>query len=216
MPFPLADLLSRASTRPTSEPEWDVDAAPDTPWPLVEEWLTAAVDGGVLGAGTAVLATATADGSPSARTVLVNDVTENGFWFATSAESPAGRDLAENPAAALVLHLREQSRQLRVTGAVARGDAGRGAAAFRARGGRSQAITLAGRQSEPLPDDADERIAAAVQRLEQDPGSVDPRWTAYLVAPAEIEFWQSRHGTGEVRLRYERDGDAWRRARLWP
>lgn len=214
MTFSLRDLLSEASTRPTDEPEWNVGAAPDAPWPLVEEWLRAAVDGGVLAAQTAVLATATADGLPSARTVLVNDVTEEGFWFATSARGPAGRDLAENPAASLVLHLREQSRQVRVTGAVVRGDAARGAAAFRARGAHSRAVTLAGTQSAVLTPDADERIRAAEERVGA--GEIDYDWTAYLVAPAEIEFWQSRHGIGEQRLRYRRNGTDWVAERLWP
>ena len=125
-----------------------------------------------------------------------------------------GGDLAENPVAALVLHLREQARQVRVTGAVVRGDGERGAAAFRARGATAQAVTLAGTQSAPLPDDADARIEAASNRVAD--GEVDPDWTAYLVAPAEIEFWQSRHGEGELRLRYRRLEGAWARERLWP
>lgn len=214
MPDSLADLLARASTRPTDEPGWRPDEAPDEPFALLREWLEAAVDAHVLAASTAVLATATADGTPSARTVLLSDVTEDGFWFATSAVSPAGRDLVENPAAALVLHLREQARQVRVTGAVVRGHAERGAAAFSARGDKSQAVTLAGTQSAPLPDDAAARVEAAAARVAD--GEVDPDWTAYLVAPAEIEFWQSRHGEGELRLRYRRAEGAWTRERLWP
>jgi pyridoxamine 5'-phosphate oxidase len=210
----LAELLSRASSRPTDEPVWRVDDAPDEPLPLLREWLTAAVDAHVLAANTVVLATATADGTPSARTVLLSDVTEDGFWFATSAVSPAGADLAENPVAALVLHLREQARQVRVIGAVVRGDGERGAAAFRARGAGAQAVTLAGTQSAPLPEDADVRIEAAKKQVAE--GAVDSDWTAYLVAPAEIEFWQSRHGEGELRLRYRRAEGSWTRERLWP
>ena len=210
----LAELLSRASTRPTDEPEWRIEEAPESPWPLVREWLEAAVDAGVLAANTAVVATATADGTPSARTVLLSDITDDGFWFATSSDSPAGAELAENPVASLVLYLREQARQIRVTGAVVRGDAERGAAAFRARGARAQAVTLAGTQSAPLPDDAPARIEAAAAEVEA--GAVDPSWTAYLVAPAEIEFWQSRHASGELRLRYLRAGDGWTAQRLWP
>lgn len=212
----LRDVLKRASTRPTDEASWDVDAAPDAPWPLVEEWLRAAVDAEVLAAQTATLATATVDGTPSARTVLVNDVTEDGFWFATSAEGPAGRDLAENPVAALVLYLREQSRQIRVTGETVRGEAERGADAFRARGERSRAVSLAGDQSAPLPADADVRIRAAEQLLDAEPDAADPRWTAYLVTPTEIEFWQSRRDSGEQRLRYRRGPGGWTHERLWP
>jgi pyridoxamine 5'-phosphate oxidase len=216
VPFSLAELLAASSTRPTDEPGWAVDDPPEEPWPLLEDWVRAAVDAHVLAAGTVTLATATADGTPSARTVLLSDVTRDGFWFATSASGPAGRDLAENPVASLVWYAREQSRQVRVTGSVVRGDAERAAAAFRARGVRSRADTLAGRQSAPLPPDAADRIRRAEERLERDPEHVDPQWAAYLVAPAEIEFWQSRHDAGELRLRYRREPHGWRSERLWP
>ena len=216
MPFSLAELLASSSTRPTDEPPWAVDRHPEEPWPLLEEWVRAAVDASVLAARTVTLATATTDGTPSARTVLLSDVTEDGFWFATSASGPAGRDLAENPVASLVWYAREQARQIRVTGSAVHGDADRAAAAFRARDPRSRAVTLAGRQSAPLPRDADDRIRQAEERLEREPDLVDPDWAAYLVAPAEIEFWQSRHDVGEQRLRYRREPHGWRSERLWP
>lgn len=216
VPLSLAELLAASSTRPTDEPGWAVDDHPEEPWPLLAGWLRSAVDADVLAARTVTLATATADGTPSARTVLLSDVTEDGFWFATSAVGPAGRDLAENPVASLVWYAREQARQIRVTGSVVRGDADRAAAAFRARGQRSRAVTLAGRQSAPLPPDADERLQQAEEQLERDPGLVDPEWAAFLVAPAEIEFWQSRHDAGEQRLRYRREPHGWRSERLWP
>jgi pyridoxamine 5'-phosphate oxidase len=214
--FSLGELLGTSTTRPTDEPGWAAEAPPAEPWPLLEEWIRAAVAAEVLAARTVTLATATVDGTPSARTVLLSDVTQDGFWFATSASGPAGRDLAENPVASLVWFAREQSRQVRVTGSVVHGDADRAAAAFRARAARSRAVTLAGRQSAVLPADADERIRQAEARLQQDPDLTDPDWAAYLVAPAEIEFWQSRHDTGEQRLRYRREPHGWRSERLWP
>ncbi len=212
----LGGILAASSVRPTAEPDWAVADAPPEPWPLIEEWFRAAVDDDVLAARTVTLATASVDGTPSARTVLLSDATADGFWFATSAVSPAGRDLAENPVAALVWYAREQSRQVRVTGSVVRGDAERAAAAFAARGLRSRAATLAGRQSAPLPGDAEALIRAAESRLEREPDLTDPDWAAYLVAPAEIEFWQSRHDSGEIRLRYRREPDGWTAERLWP
>jgi pyridoxamine 5'-phosphate oxidase len=216
VPFSLAELLASSSTRPTDEPRWAVDHHPEEPWPLLEEWVRAAVDASVLAARTVTLATATTDGTPSARTVLLSDVTEDGFWFATSASGPAGRDLAENPVASLVWYAREQARQIRATGSAVHGDADRAAAAFRARDPRSRAVTLAGRQSAPLPLDADDRIRQAEERLTWEPDLVDPDWAAYLVAPAEIEFWQSRQDVGEQRLRYRREPHGWRSEQLWP
>jgi pyridoxamine 5'-phosphate oxidase len=162
-----------------------------------------------------VLATATVDGTPSARTVLLADAGEEGFWFATSAAGPTGRELAENPVGALVLHLREHARQVRITGEVARGDGDRAAELFRRRGTAARAVVLAGRQSDVLPSDAAERIAAARERVEQD-DAVDPDYAAYLLTPYAVEFWQSRHDAGELRLRYRREHAEWRRERLWP
>lgn len=211
----LRDLLTATSTRPACEPEWDPDASPDEPLALFEAWLRDAVDDGVRAASAVVLATATPDGTPSARTVLLADASPDGFWFATDSAGPAGRDLAENPVAALVLHWREHARQVRVTGEVARGDGDRAADWFRGRSPASRAAALAGRQSDPLPPDAGERVAAALERVERD-DAVDPDYAAYLLTPYSVEFWQSRHETGEVRLRYRREHGVWHRERLWP
>jgi pyridoxamine 5'-phosphate oxidase len=211
----LRELLTAVTTRPVREPAWDPDAAPVEPFPLFAEWLRAAVDDEVRAASAGVLATATADGTPSARTVLLADATADGFWFATDGAGPAGRDLAENPVAALVLHWREHARQVRITGEVARGDGERAAAWFRARSTAARAVALAGRQSDPLPPDAEERVAAALERVERD-DAVDPDYAAYLLTPYSIEFWQARHEAGELRLRYRRVHDEWHRERLWP
>jgi pyridoxamine 5'-phosphate oxidase len=211
----LRDLLTAASTRPVREPEWDPDAAPAEPLPLFAEWLRAAVEDGLLAASAAVLATATTDGTPSARTLLLADATPDGFWFATDAAGPTGRDLAENPVAALVLHWREHARQVRITGEVARGDGDRAAEWFRLRSPGARAVALAGRQSDPLPPDAADRIAVARDAVEDD-DAVDPDYTAYLLTPYSVEFWQSSHESGEQRLRYRREHGGWHRERLWP
>jgi pyridoxamine 5'-phosphate oxidase len=212
----LRDLLTATSTRPAREPDWDPDAAPEEPFPLFAEWLRAAVEDRLLAASAAVLATATADGTPSARTLLLADATADGFWFATDAAGPAGRDLAENPVAALTLHWREHARQVRITGEVARGNGDRAAEWFRRRSPGARATALAGRQSDPLPADAADRIAAARAELEQDDDAVDPDYAAYLLTPYAVEFWQSRHEAGEQRLRYRRQHGGWHRERLWP
>jgi pyridoxamine 5'-phosphate oxidase len=212
----LRDLLTAASSRPVREPEWDPEAAPDEPFPLFAEWLHAVIDDAVLAASAAVLATATSDGTPSARTVLLADATPDGFWFATDGAGPTGRDLAENPVAALTLHWREHARQVRITGEVARGDGDRAADWFRLRSPGARAVALAGRQSDPLPPDATDRVAAARDLVERDDDAVDPDYTAYLLTPSAMEFWQSRHEAGEQRLRYRREHSGWQRERLWP
>lgn len=211
----LRDLLTAASSRPVREPEWDPDAAPADPLALFAEWLRAAIEDDVLAASAAVLATATPDGTPAARTLLLADATPDGFWFATDAAGPTGRDLAENPIGALTLHWREHARQVRITGEVARGDGERAADWFRRRSPGARATALAGRQSDPLPADAGDRIDAARVRVEQD-DAVDPDYAAYLLTPERIEFWQSRHEIGEQRLRYRREHGEWHRERLWP
>lgn len=211
----LRDLLTATSTRPAREPDWDPDAAPAEPFPLFAEWLRAAVEDGLLAASAAVLATATTDGTPSARTLLLADATPDGFWFATDAAGPTGRDLAENPVAAIALHWREHARQVRITGEVARGDGDRAAEWFRKRSPAARATALAGRQSDPVPADAADRVAAARSDVERD-DAVDPDYAAYLLTPYAVEFWQSRHEAGEQRLRYRREHGEWHRERLWP
>lgn len=219
----MSDNSAAPGIRPPRTPEpvlptFEPDAAPANPITLVEEWLAFAIASGVSQPKVMTLATASAAGIPSARSLLLQHLTSEGFWFSSLADTPKGRELAENPCAALTLYWRENGRQVRVTGAVTVGPRSIAEEDFRARHPNARARAIAGKQSEILPiaGEVSERTAAAVEQLSGEPQFVPPDWTAYVVAPDTVEFWQAAVGHEELRLRYRRDRDGWVKERLWP
>jgi pyridoxamine 5'-phosphate oxidase len=166
-----------------------------------------------------VVATATPDGEPSARMVLLRGLDERGLCFYTNTESHKGRDLAANPRAALVLHWPEVGRQVRVTGAVSRLDEAAAVAYWRNRPRASRLSAWASRQSEPVASRAEleaevERVAA---RFGDDDLPLPPFWGGYRVEPDAIELWEHRDDRLHDRLRYRRDAAGeWMLERLAP
>lgn len=199
-------------------PQFDPREAPADPLELFVAWLETALDAGVSQPHAMSLATATARGVPSVRTLLLRDVTPEGLWFATLVSSPKGADLVANPRAAVSLYWREQGRQLRFAGSVQTGSRELAAADFLARHPDSRAGALAGRQSQPLPDPAEleHAVEAAKATIAAEPGTVPPEWTVYLLRPDTVEFWQAMPERGQARLRYTRVGERWDRTLLWP
>ena len=199
-------------------PEFDTDAAPTNPIALLEEWLTSAIAAEVSQPHAMTLATAGSDGAPSARTLILKDVTDDGLWFASLDSSPKGRELAANPRAALALYWREQGRQVRITGSIEKGPREVSIADFLARKPAARAAAIAGPESEVLasPEKFAERVAEAQLILDFKPDFVPDEWTAYLVRPEQIEFWQAARDRDQVRLRYQRAGSEWQRDLLWP
>src|SRR3954471_14311092 len=107
----------------TEPPVFDTDAVPDTPLELVAEWLDFAIASGVPQPHAATLVTVSAAGDPSSRTLILKDLTLDGLWFATPSDSPAGRDLAGHPRAALQFYWPVLGRQIRVEGSASPGPA---------------------------------------------------------------------------------------------
>lgn len=198
----------------------DLGSAPRTPQELFTAWFDDALAAAVLAPHATTLATAGPDGAVHARTVVLKDVTDAGWWFAGHATSPKGRDLAANPHAALVFLWRELGRQVRVTGTAAPAGPEASAADFRARPEGSRAAGLVDRQSEPLGSRAEYWSAFADQldRTRREPDVVAPAWTAWTLRPAEVEFWQASDDKGQSRLRYRTTPDApsWTKELLWP
>lgn len=166
-----------------------------------------------------VVATATPDGEPSARMVLLRGLDERGLCFYTNIESHKGRDLAANARAALVLHWPDLGRQVRVTGAVSRLDEADAIAYWRNRPRASQLSAWASRQSEPVASRAE--LEAEVERVAARFGDGDvplpPVWGGYRVEPDAIELWEHRDDRLHDRLRYRRDAaGAWLLERLAP
>jgi pyridoxamine 5'-phosphate oxidase len=164
------------------------------------------------------LATATPEGRPSARIVLLRGYDERGFAFFTNYESRKGRELDANPHAALVFHWHDLDRQVRVEGRVERVSAEESDTYFQSRPACSRLGAWASRQSEVIPDRT--VLEARNRALElQYPGGQIPRpehWGGYRVVPAVIEFWQGRPSRLHDRLRYTRSDRGWLIERLSP
>jgi len=199
-------------------PGFNTDAAPESPIPLVEEWLSYAIDSEISQPHAMTLATAGADGVPSARTLLLKDVTPEGLWFATLDNSPKGRELAANPNAALALYWREQGRQIRVTGSIEKGPREVSEKDFLARKPEARAAAIAGPESEILSSQEKfrERVEEAKAIFDFRPDFVPDEWSAYLVKPQTVEFWQASRDRDQIRLRYSRDASGWVKNLLWP
>jgi pyridoxamine 5'-phosphate oxidase len=195
-------------------------AAGENPIELFLSWIgTARGSGAILEPNAMTLATIGADGSPSARMVLLKEVEESGaFVFYTNRDSRKGRELAADPRAALVFWWEPLERQVRIEGAVEETSAAETRAYFETRPRESRIGAWASRQSQPVAD----RPALEQAFAEADaahPGEdipVPPWWGGYRVIPDRIEFWQGRTGRMHDRLVYVREGGRWGLSRLQP
>ena len=187
------------------------------PLDRVRSWLDEAAAAGVREPEGAALATASPDGRPSVRFVLVRGVDERGLRFFTNYGSRKGRELDANPRAALALWWPGMQRQLRAEGPVERLAAEESDAYFASRGRGSQLGAHASRQGSVIPgrEVLDERLA----QMNKEFGDDVPRpeyWGGYLLRPAAIEFWEGRANRLHDRTHYLREGDGWRSERLSP
>jgi pyridoxamine 5'-phosphate oxidase len=164
------------------------------------------------------IATATDEGVPSARMVLMKGFDEHGFVFFTGYESRKGRELAANPRAALLFYWDPLGRQVRIEGDVARISRAESDEYFHSRPRGAQLAALASRQSDVLPerDDLDSRYAELERELEGRIVPLPEAWGGFRLAPNVYEFWQHRENRMHDRFRYRRDGAAWAIERLFP
>lgn len=199
-------------------PAFDPAAAPEQPAELFVAWLRAAIDAGVPGPHAMTLSTVDEAGRPDARVLILKDVQDGRWQFATTRTSRKGTQLEAAPWAALTFHWPELGRQVRLRGRVL--DAGPEVAArdFLARPDGSRAESFVGRQSQVLRDEADldGALEDARARVVADPTLVPPGWVVYDLVPDEIEFWQGEASRRHVRLRYALRQQRWTRERLWP
>lgn len=202
---------------PDFEPLREEDVAAD-PVAQFRTWFREAEEAGVRLPETMILATASADGAPSARAVLLKGVDERGFAFFTNRESRKGRELAANPRAALVFHWPVLGRQVRVEGRVSAVDDAEAEAYFRTRPRGSRIGAWASPQSSVLAsrEELGRRVAEAEAAHPGDDVPLPPFWGGYRVEPEAIELWQHRESRLHDRLRYRRHGGAWLLERLAP
>ena len=165
------------------------------------------------------LATATPDGKPSARIVLLKGVDKQGFSFFTNYESAKGHQLEANPQAALAFYWVKLERQVRISGPVERTSREDSAAYFHSRPPGSRLGAWASKQSEVIDSRKilDARLAQMVERFEGEEIPLPPHWGGYRVMPEEMEFWQGRPNRLHDRFRYSLRGDGtWQIDRLAP
>ena len=199
--------------RPLLEDEVDPD-----PLRQFQRWFDDASASAIRAPEAAALATATPDGRPSARIVLVKVFDADGFVFYTGTESRKGRELRDNPRAALLFHWDDLGRQVRIEGAVAPISPGEAAAYFARRPRGSRLSAWASPQSAVIADRAwlERRVAEIGARFEGAEVDLPPAWGGYRLSPEVYELWQHREDRLHDRLRYRRDGDGWRLERLGP
>lgn len=181
-------------------------------------WFDEAHAAGVHEPEAVTLATADADGRPSARMVLLRGHGDQGYLWFTNGLSRKGHELTTNPHAALVAHWAPIGRQVRLEGPVTPAPAERSDAYFASRDRGSQLGAWASHQSEPLTDRDEllQRLADMDRRFADGPVPRPPHWGGWLLHPVRVEFWQ--HGVNRLhdRIEYTRAGDGWQRRRLNP
>jgi pyridoxamine 5'-phosphate oxidase len=165
-----------------------------------------------------ILATATADGKPSARTVLVKGYDERGFVFYTNFEGRKARELETNPQCALLFYWGELERQVRIEGRASRVSGEESDAYFMSRPRGSRLGAWASEQSRPVQGRSvlEERVRALEAEYEGREIPRPPFWGGYRVEPHTIEFWQGRENRLHDRLVYLRNEGGWKIVRLQP
>jgi pyridoxamine 5'-phosphate oxidase len=196
--------------------EEDVD--PD-PIAQFRRWYDDAAAGGALQPDAMIVATATPDGRPSTRAVLLRGLDDRGFCFYTNFESRKARELATNPNAALLFHWPEVQRQVRATGRVERVAEEESEFYWANRPRASRISAWASAQSAPIGsrEELEERADEVAARFAEGDVPLPPFWGGYRVVPDELELWQHQEDRLHDRLLYRRAGTgSWTIERLQP
>ena len=194
------------------------DIAEDEPFAPFERWLALAAKSEDL-AETMTLATATPDGVPSIRAVLLKGIDPRGFVFYTNLESRKAGELFVNPHAALCFHWKSLGRVVRVEGVAKQVSEDEADAYFASRPRGSQIAAWSSEQSRVLENRAllERRVEMFTRRFADRSAILRPNfWSGFRLVPRRVEFWQDQPSRLHDRLVFEREGQSWRRERLFP
>lgn len=193
------------------------DLAAD-PFLQLAQWLEAAEATGNFDPTAMSLATADAQGRPSVRIVLLKHFDQRGLCWYTDTRSQKGRELAENPRAALCFYWPENDRQVRVSGSVEPLGEDEAEAYFQQRPTASRFAAAASVQSRPIARRADLEARLTALHAQYPDGKVprNPAWGGYRLLPDHFEFWQGRAGRLHDRFTYDKDLENWKIERLMP
>jgi pyridoxamine 5'-phosphate oxidase len=195
----------------------DLEADND-PIEMFRTWFDQANEAGILMAEAMTLATATSEGRPSARMVLLKSFDPNGFVFFTNYGSRKAAELDANPHAALLFHWTVLQRQVRIEGSVSKVSQEESYEYFNSRPRGSRIGAWASSQSTYLESRAtlENRVREMEARFPGEEVPLPPFWGGYRLAPKSMEFWQGRVNRLHDRLRYDREDNRWSITRLYP
>lgn len=188
------------------------------PWALFSTWMQEAEKSELNDPNAMQIATVDETGLPDIRTVLLKGVDEHGFVFYTNTESAKGRQLLEQPKAALVFHWKSLRRQIRARGPVTLVSDAEADAYFRSRPRDSRIGAWASQQSRPLESRFALEKAVARYAAKYAIGEVPrpPHWTGFRLVPSYMEFWQDKPFRLHDRITFTREGNGWLKTRLYP
>lgn len=188
------------------------------PFSLFDTWFTEARKTEINDSNAMTIATADADGQPSARMVLLKGHGPDGFIFYTNQQSRKASDIAENRKAAILFHWKSLRRQIRIEGHISKVADAKADAYFATRSRDSQLGAWASDQSRPLEDRAtfEARFAEMTERFDGSDVPRPPHWSGYCLTPARFEFWQDRAHRLHERRTFVRNEDDWTEGLLYP
>jgi pyridoxamine 5'-phosphate oxidase len=209
----LTNLRREYTERTLNEKEIDAN-----PFLQFDAWFRNAADAQLPAANAMILATATREGEPSARVVLLKGIDDRGFLFFTSYESRKGRELKRNPRASLLFFWAELERQVRIEGTVEKTSADESFEYFRSRPRENRISAWASRQTEPVlsREVLEKSFAVVQQKFEDQEIPLPEHWGGYRVLPQRFEFWQGRTNRLHDRILYTRREGQWTVERLSP
>lgn len=211
-------LLRNLKVLKGSFEDFNTNDVPETPHELFLEWLHKAIRNEVPEPHAMTISTVDNDGKPDARVLILKNIDENGWYFATSAESSKGKQISEVANVALTFYWPALGKQVRIRGAAVDMGREKSAADFLERSEVARAGALIGKQSTSLLNREllDQALIEKLDDVKENPDLIYPQWKLYCVQANQVEFWQGNADRKHTRLQYRIHENQWVHELLWP